>query len=138
MIDYKPFRDSFRTLITGGASPVVKPTSFAKEGDKYDPGRRVMWVEEVAGIDGEERMVQLNEQDLQMTITYNVYTSVKKKNTVDTSEALRIAIAAVLPRCMDPISGTSIYGLEATRRTSTIEDGWRLSPLDITFNLTRS
>ena len=136
MIDYKPFRNYFRTLITGGASPVVAPADFANEGEAFDPGKKGRWVEEVAGIDGEERLVQLNNQDLQMTISYNVYTSEQVVNTADATEDLRIAIAEALPRCMDPIGGITIYGLDATRRTSTVQDGWRLSPLDITFNLT--
>ena len=138
MIDYKPFRDYFRTLITGGATPVLAPSDFAAEGVKFDPGTKGRWVEEVVGIDGEERLVRLNDQDLQMTITYNVYTSDEVTNTADDTEDLRIAIAAVLPRCMPEIDGIAIYGLDATRRTSTVQDGVRLSPLDITFNLTRS
>jgi hypothetical protein len=138
LIDYRTFRDHFRTLLTGGLTPVIDPAIFAEEGKAFDPGESEGWVEEVVGVDSEERLVQLNEQDAQMTITYNIYTDKSLKNTADVAEDLRIAIDEALPRCMAPISGVTIYGLNATRRTATTEDGWRLSPLDITFNLTRS
>lgn len=133
-IDYEPWRDFFRTLITGGATPIVNPILFVKEGKAYD-GDFPLWVEEVVGIDGEVHLTSINEPGLQLTITYNIYADKQLPDPVKPSEKLRRNIGAV---CMDnfpPIGNISIYEISVKRRIATSQEGLRLSPLDVSFKL---
>lgn len=85
-IDYMPWRDFFRIRLTGGASPVINPKLFAKEGVQFDRQNYPIWVEEVVGFDSEEALVRMNDPGVQMTITYNVYSDTKQNNSADNAE----------------------------------------------------
>jgi hypothetical protein len=133
-IDYTPWRDFFRTVLTGGVAPIINPDIFVNEGESYS-GDKPMWVEEVVGIDGEEHLTNITNPGLQLTITYNVYADKQMRNTADVSEKLRQAIATACRKNFDPIGAITIYDITPRRRIATSQEGVRLSPIDISFKL---
>jgi len=70
-----------------------------------------------------------------MTVSYNVFANKKMPNGARTSAQLQVKIGAALMKNFNPIQNIAIYEISAKRRISTTQEGWRLSPIDITFKL---
>lgn len=136
-IDYTIWRDYFRALLTERIPVIVHPSLFVKEGESYE-GDAPLYVEEVVGIDGEDFLTSMVDPGLQLTITYNVFTKNSMPNQVSVAEKLRLDIGKTLNKNLQRLNQISIYDIEVVRRIATPQEGWRLSPLDVSFKLCRN
>lgn len=135
-IDYRIVRNYFRGVIITNTSAIASQMAF--EGRAFDSGTQTVYIEEVAGVDDEDRFVS-GKCAMRITFTYKIYAKLGvDTNIVETVEGLRDEIAEEFldmnPLLLD--SGKLEVHIERVRRRpATNNEGWRLSPIDVTVKI---
>lgn len=136
MIDILPIRNQFRSLLLD--AEIVDDSAWAWEGRGFNPGGKDSYIEEIVGVES-DRKAATAVYGSRVVFTYNVYTrggdSGGKTGTKD-SYGIVSAIGGLFdllaPFYVDDVVVTIDL---VSRRISTEEKGWRLSPIDIVVRL---
>ena len=137
MIDYRVLRNHLRGMLID--ADIFDSTQVAWEGREFDVESKEdgIFFSEICGIDSESSEVTVQNQ-METTITYNIYSRKSSLNLIETVEDLRNQIGTLFQNsCGFIVSDVTVIPTEVNRRTATNGDVWRISPIDLTFRLER-